>query len=349
MRKRTIQQFLVICTAALLLSACASKGSAPEKKQEADNSKQESSQLVSGEDDELDFPKRAIEMIVPFGAGGSADMMGRTVAQLMGNYIDKPINVVNKAGGGGVEGTVYVNGQEADGYTILEITPSMPIVEAQGRAPINFSECFVPIGNFQVDIQSFAISKNNPNFQNLDEMLAYAKENPGKVKVGGTSPGGLDDFIVSGFAKAAGIELLYIPYNSAAETKAALLGGEIDIYQDKLISFLQMIQSDDVVPIVTLYDRRLEEVEEMKDVPCTVEKGINFTQGSWRGFAVKKGTPQEIVDYLEDVLKKCYDSEEYKEIAEKDKSDIIPGYMPAEEFGKLWEEQLAAFREVFAK
>ena len=180
-------------------------------------------------------------------------------------------------------------------------------------------------------------------------MLAYAKENPGKVKVGGTSPGGLDDFIVSGFAKAAGIELLYIPYNSAAETKAALLGGEIDIYQDKLISFLQMIQSDDVVPIVTLYDRRLEEVEEMKDVPCTVEKGINFTQGSWRGFAVKKGTPQEIVDYLEDVLKKCYDSEEYKETAEKDKSDIIPGYMPAEEFGKLWEEQLAAFREVFAK
>lgn len=87
----------------------------------------------------------------------------------------------------------------------------------------------------------------------------------------------------------------------------------------------------------------------MKDVPCTVEKGINFTQGSWRGFAVKKGTPQEIVDYLEDVLKKCYDSEEYKETAEKDKSDIIPGYMPAEEFGKLWEEQLAAFREVFAK
>lgn len=52
---------------------------------------------------------------------------------------------------------------------------------------------------------------------------------------------------------------------------------------------------------------------------------------------------------MEDVLKKCYDSEEYKEIAEKDKSDIIPGYMPAEEFGKLWEEQLAAFREVFAK
>jgi tripartite-type tricarboxylate transporter receptor subunit TctC len=297
----------------------------------------------------LDYPKRAIEMVVPFGAGGSADIMARTVAQLMGNYIDKPINVVNKAGGGSTDGMVYVNSQDADGYTILEITPSLPIIEAQNKAPVKFSENFVPIGNFQIDIQSFAVLRQNPNFQTLDEMLAYAKKNPGKVKVGGTSPGGLDDYIVRGFAEAAGIQLLYVPYNSAAETKTALLGGEIDIYQDKLISFLQMLQSDEVVPIVTLYNRRLTEVDKMKDVPCSVEKGINFTQGSWRGFAVKKGTPPEIVEYLKGVLKQCYDSKEYKEMAARDNSDLIPGYMPAEEYGKLWISELEGFKKVFAK
>ena len=258
----------------------------------------------------LDFPKRAIEMVVPFGPGGSADLMGRTVAQLMANYIDKPINVVNKAGGGSTTGMMYAFEQPADGYTLLEITPSLPIIEAQGKAPINFSEEFIPIGNFQVDIQSFAINRKNSKFKNLDEMIAYAKAHPGTVTVGGTSPGGLDDYIVKGFAAEAGIELLYIPYNSAAETKSALLGGEIDIYQDKLISFLQMLQSPDVVPIVTLYNRRLTEVPEMKDVPCSVEKGINFTQGSWRGYAVKKGTPPEIVKFLEDLVKKVNESAE---------------------------------------
>ncbi len=297
----------------------------------------------------LDYPKRAIEMVVPFGAGGSADMMARTVAQLMGNYIDKPINVVNKAGGGSTNGLVYANEQDADGYTILEITPSLPIIEAQGTAPINFSECFVPIGNFQVDIQSFAISKKNPNFTDLDSMIAYAKAHPNAVKVGGTSPGGLDDYIVKGFAEAAGIELLYVPYNSAAETKSALLGGEIDIYQDKLISFLQMLQTDEVVPIVTLYNRRLTEVEEMKNVPCSVEKGINFTQGSWRGFAVKKGTPQEIVDYLEEIIKKVYESDEYRKMAENDKSDLIPGYMDAKTYAKLWQDELVGYKRIFSK
>lgn len=297
----------------------------------------------------LNYPRRVIEIVVPFGPGGSADMMARTVARLMGKFIKKPINVINKAGGGSTNGLVYANDQDADGYTILEVTPSLPIIEAQGLAPINFTKNFIPICNFQVDIQSFAINKNNKKFNNLDSLLAYAKAHPGTVKVGGTSPGGLDDYIVKGFAEAAGVDLLYVPYNSAAETKAALLGGEIDVYQDKLISFLQMLQSEEVVPIVTLYGRRLNEVPEMKDVPCSVEKGIHFTQGSWRGFAVKRGTPQEIVDYLEGVLKAVYQSEEYRKLSETDKSDIIPGFMDAEAYGRLWEEQLAGFKEIFKK
>ncbi len=297
----------------------------------------------------LDFPKRAIEIVVPFGPGGSSDMMSRTVAQLMKKYIDKPINVINKAGGGTTDGMVYANGQAADGHTILQVTPSLPIIEAQGRAPIKFSENFVPIGNFQIDIQCFGVAKNNKNFKTLDEMIAYAKAHPGKVKIGGTSPGGLDDYMARAFAKEAGIELLYVPYKSAAQTKAAVLGGEIDVYQDKLISFLQMLQGGDVVPLVVLYDRRLSEVPELKDVPCSVEKGINFTQGSWRGYAVRKGTPPDVVKFLEDVLKKCYESDDYMALAAKDNSNLIPGYISAADYAKLWASELDGFKKIFGK
>lgn len=296
----------------------------------------------------LDYPKRAIEIVVPFGPGGSADIMTRQVANIMGNYVDKPVNVINKAGGGGVDGMVYVAQAPADGYTILQITPSHAIAEAISRPNANLSSEFEPIANFQKDIQVFGVAKNS-QFNTIDELLEYAKANPGKLKIGGTSPGGLDDYMANGFAEAAGVQFTYVPYNSASETKAAVLGGEIDIYQDKIISFMTMVQGGEVKPLVVLHDERLEMIDELKDTPCSVEKGIDFTQGSWRGFAVKKGTSQEIKDYLTDVIDKVYNSAEYREAAEKDMSDIIPGYIGPEEYGEMWISEIAKFKAILAK
>ena len=296
----------------------------------------------------LDYPKRAIEIVVPFGAGGSADMMTRQVANLMGDFVDKPVNVINKAGGGGVDGMNYVAQAPADGYTILQITPSHAIAEALERPNANLTGEFVPIANFQKDIQVFGVTKDSP-FNTIDDLLDYARQNPGKLKIGGTSPGGLDNYMADGFAEAVGVDLLYVPYNAAAETKAAVLGGEVDIYQDKVISFLTMVRAGEIKPLVVLHDERLDMIEELKDIPTTVEKGINFTQGSWRGFAVKKGTPQEIVDYLEDVIEKVYKSDAYREAAGKDMSDIIPGFIGQEEYGKMWEEEIVKFKEILSK
>lgn len=296
----------------------------------------------------LDYPKRAIEIVVPFGAGGSADMMTRQVANLMGDFVDKPVNVINKAGGGGVDGMNYVAQAPADGYTILQITPSHAIAEALERPNANLTGEFVPIANFQKDIQVFGVTKDSP-FNTIDDLLDYARQNPGKLKIGGTSPGGLDNYMADGFAEAVGVDLLYVPYNAAAETKAAVLGGEVDIYQDKVISFLTMVRAGEIKPLVVLHDKRLDMIEELKDIPTTVEKGINFTQGSWRGFAVKKGTPQEIVDYLEDVIEKVYKSDAYREAAGKDMSDIIPGFIGQEEYGKMWEEEIVKFKEILSK
>jgi tripartite-type tricarboxylate transporter receptor subunit TctC len=296
----------------------------------------------------LDYPKRAIEIVVPFGPGGSADIMTRQVANLMGNYVDKPVNVVNKAGGGGVDGMVYVAQAPADGYTILQITPSHAIAEALSRPNANLSGDFEPIANFQKDIQVFGVAKDSP-INTLEDLIAYAKANPGKLKIGGTSPGGLDDYMANGFAEAAGIELTYVPYNSASETKAAALGGEIDIYQDKVISFLTMVQSGEIKPIVVLHDVKLSMIPELKDTPCTVEKNIDFTQGSWRGFAVKKGTPQEVKDYLTEVIEKVYNSTEYVDASKKDMSNIIPGYIGQKEYGEMWVKEIAKFKAILAK
>ncbi|MBG0764161.1 MAG: hypothetical protein H0S78_04610 [Tissierellales bacterium] len=93
----------------------------------------------------------------------------------------------------------------------------------------------------------------------------------------------------------------------------------------------------------------MTQVPELADVPTTVEKGVDFTQGSWRGYAVKKGTPQPIVDYLENMLKEVYESPEYREIAENEKSDLIPGYLNAEETQEMWLSELERFKKVFGE
>jgi len=296
----------------------------------------------------LDFPKRPIEIVVPFGPGGSSDMMTRQVASIMTKIVNKPVNVVNRAGGGGIDGMVYVAKAPADGYTILQITPSHAIATALGRPNADLLRDFEPIANFQIDIQCFGVSKNS-KFKSLEDILEYARANPGKVKIGGTSPGGLDEYMANGFAKAAGVQFLYVPYNAASETKAAVLGGEIDIYQDKVLSFLTMVRADQIRPIVVLHHKRLEMIEELKNVPCALEKGINFTQGSWRGFAVRKGTPQQIRDYLSEAIKKVYESSEYKEASKKDMSDIIPGYIGPKEYGEMWVSEIAKFKEILGK
>ena len=134
-----------------------------------------------------DYPRRPIEIVVPFGAGGSSDLMSRQVAQIMENYVDVPVNVINKPGGGGIDGMVYAKNTPADGYTMFQVTPSHAIATALERPNANLLDDFAPIGNFQVDIVCFGVSKSSP-IENFEDMVAYAKENPGKLKIGGTSP-----------------------------------------------------------------------------------------------------------------------------------------------------------------
>lgn len=295
-----------------------------------------------------DFPKRPIEMVIPFGTGGASDIFARQYSQIVEKYIGKPLTAVNKGGAGTIEGLTYAYGAPADGYTVLEITPSLLIVEAQGKSSVKFRQEFEPIMRVQSDVVAFGVAAKS-QFQTIDELMEFAKANPKKLKIGGLSPGGLDDYIANGFASAAGIEWTYVPYKSGSELKAAVLGGELDVYQDKLISFLPLVESGDIRPLVVLNDKKLDAVAALKDVPSSVEKGVDFTQGSWRGFVVRKGTPPEVKQILIDTFQKAYEDPAYKEMEEKEMTNVRPGYMTAEEFGKSWDAEFEAYVEVFKK
>jgi putative tricarboxylic transport membrane protein len=292
------------------------------------------------------FPARPLEVVVPFGAGGASDIFARQYCKIVEQYIPKPIKVINKAGGGTVEGMTYVFNQPADGYTILEITPSLPIGEVLGKSSIKFRESFDPILRVQSDTVAFGVSSKS-RFKDIKGLLEFAKQNPGKLKIAGISPGGLDDYIANAFGQKAGVKFTYVPFKSGSEIKASILGGAIDVYQDKLISFLPLVQSGDIIPLVVLNDKRLTMVPELKDVPCTVELGIDFTQGSWRGFCVKKGTPADVTQYLIEAFDKAYQDKAYKDMEQKEMTNLRPGYLSAADFRKSWDSEYASLKEIF--
>jgi tripartite-type tricarboxylate transporter receptor subunit TctC len=293
-----------------------------------------------------DFPRRAVEVVIPFGTGSASDIFARQYVQIAEKYLGKPFTTINKGGAGTIEGMTYAYNAPADGYTIMEITPSLLIKELMKESDILFRSSFEPLIKVQNDLQLFGVSKNSPH-KTLEALIAYGKANPGKLKIGGLSPGGLDDYIANGFARAAGFEWTYVPYKGGAEIKAAILGGELDVYQDKMISFLPLVQSGDIIPLVALSDKSYPHIPGLEKCPASKEKGIDFTQGSWRGFVIKKGVPQEVKNILIDALTKAYADPAYKAMEEREMTNLSPGFLKADDWRKEWDREYASLEAVF--
>lgn len=307
------------------------------------------------------FPTRPVTMVIPFGAGNASDLFARRFASIASEHLGQTIRCINISGNQTGEAIAYVYEQPADGYTVMEVTPSLLLSEmrtlhgieqrrAETSAPvlvqdIIFREEFEPLLRVEADIQLFGIAPGS-RFASLEELLAYAKEHPGELTIGGTSPGGLDEYIARGFALAAGIEWTYVAYQSSDEALEALLAGTLDVYQDKILRFLPLAQEGTVRPLVVLNEEQID-VEGLADCPASADAGIDFTQGSWRGFVVKKGTPQEIKDTLIAALKNAYQDPAYAELAEKNHTNIRTGYLEADEWRAQWDEEYMALSELF--
>jgi putative tricarboxylic transport membrane protein len=287
------------------------------------------------------YPDRPIEVVVQYGAGGGSDIFVRNLMTPAGKIMGATFNVTNMTGGAGVKASKYVLGQPADGYTIYNFSPEQLINTALGRE--NFSEEFAPLVNVQQDISVFYINPDNKDFQSVKELIAYAKANPGKVQFTGTTPTSPDEIIIMQFGKAAGIDVKYIPFDKAPQSHAAVLGGHIPVLHEEPGTIMPLIESGKLKPILVFNDKRLPK---LPDVPCSVELGINITNGRWRGLAVKKGTPQPIIDYLATELKKAYADPMFTEYQATGMLDQRPGWMNPAEYGKFWDEEFKAYKEV---
>jgi tripartite-type tricarboxylate transporter receptor subunit TctC len=243
------------------------------------------------------YPTKPIRVIVPFAAGGAVDALARLVTAKLQEAIGQPVIVENRAGAGGNTGADQVAKSPPDGYTILQHTNGQAISPALYR-----SLPFDPLKDFMPVIQLVGTSTvlvANPNFpaKSLNELIALAKEKPGRLNYGMTGVGNSLHLTMEMLKRAAGIDILAIPYRGDAPLNTALIAGEVDVAIVPIGTAVPLIESGRLRPLAVNSAQRSPA---LPDVPTVAEEAIpGFEAAGWQGWFVPAKTPRDVVAFLQ--------------------------------------------------
>ncbi len=252
-----------------------------------------------------DFPSKPIRMIVPFPAGGTADVLPRIVAERLRAVFPNGVIVENRPGAGGNIGAVVVANAEHDGHTIL-VSPPGPIAINQSLYPkLGYDQKkWVPVTVIATVPNVLAVSQKLP-VKTVQEFLAYVKANPGKVSYASQGNGSTSHLTANLFQSVTGAQMVHVPYKGTAPALTDLAGGQIDVFFDNLSSSASLHKSERI-RILAVADRKRSSV--LPNVPTFAESGLPSMQAvTWFGVVAPEGTPQKTVQALQtaiaDVLK----------------------------------------------
>jgi len=280
------------------------------------------------------WPEKPITLICWSSAGSSHDLMARIVAKVSEEYLGQPVVVVNKEGGSGKVAMSYVLSQKPDGYTIMSNTRSMTELFPDTTGKLSIDD-FKYVARMVRDPFVITVRQESP-FKTIDDLIAFAKANPGKLTMGGFSVKSVDEGLVKDFEKAAGIKLNYIPYKGGSEPVVAVLGGHIDSVVSNPGEINANFKAGKLRVLALATEARFAPFE---DVPTLKEKGFPIVTEHWRGLMVSKEVPDEIVAKLNDAMVKVIAHPEFAQFLSN--TNMYEGYMPGAEFAKLVKEQTA--------
>ncbi len=270
---------------------------------------------------------RPIELTVLFPAGTSADVTARVLAEGMSRQLNTNIVVVNRPGAGGAIGYKYAAAQSPDGHHLVWNSNSISTTYHSGTLAVDY-KAFDPVAQVQVETPLLVVKADAP-WKDLRELVAHAKSNPGKLTVGNSGAGSHTHFSSVLLFRAAGAEIIDVPYG-AAQVVPSLLGGHVQAVMQLPGALASHIKAGSLRVLSPLSPRR---DPSFPDIPTAQEQGINVTAELWRGIAVPKGTPKAIIARLEDAIRKTVASPEFAKSSER--LSVTPAFLPAAEFGKV--------------
>jgi putative tricarboxylic transport membrane protein len=243
-----------------------------------------------------DYPTKAVTLIVPYPPGGRTDLCGRAVAQALKDELGVPVVVVNKPGAGGVLGAKEVASASPTGYTIGIF--STGFLTAQYTVPTpTYAADYDMISLINMDPAVVAVPEER-GWQSLADLLKFARDNPGKLKVG-IDPGSSAQIFAAAFMDKAGLDVINVPFRGGGERTISLAGGHIDADFDILAPLKTMREAKKVRVLAIAAERR---VEEYPDIPTMKEAGVDLSISSWHGIFAPKGTPAAVISRLNAAL-----------------------------------------------
>jgi len=242
------------------------------------------------------FPNKPLKIVVPFGAGGVADLTARTVAQKLGENLGQSIVIENKPGAGGVVATEAVAKSIPDGYTLLLMSNATAVSAGLFKTlPYDAEKDLTPLsilGTFDIAI----VVNNDSKFANLADLLSFAKANPGKLNIGSINVGSTQHLAAELFKSTAGIDAQVVPFNGTPAVLTALRGGQIDVGVEILAPVLPQIKGQALRALAVTGDKR---AAALPQVPTAKESGVrNMYAASWNALAAPAKTPKEVVQKL---------------------------------------------------
>jgi tripartite-type tricarboxylate transporter receptor subunit TctC len=239
---------------------------------------------------------KPITVIVPYATGGATDIVARMVAQQLGTRLGTPVIVENRQGGGGVVGWNAAARAAPDGNTLLAMEMSYSISAGlTPNLPYNPKTAFIPI-NTAVSVGHVLVINPAVPAKNIKELIALAKAEPGKLNFGSGGTG-TNTHLGGELLKAKlGISMTHVPYRGAGAVLADLMAGQVQVLVSAVSTTLPLVQGGKLRALMMLSDKRSDV---LPDVPTAAEEGFpGLEMNYWVGFAAPQGTPQAVVDKL---------------------------------------------------
>ena len=291
------------------------------------------------------FPSRTIEIIVPFDPGGGIDLMARTLAPKMSEFLGQPVVVINKPGASGTVGTALACTKKPDGYTLISISPS-PILFAPFIQKLEYHSLkdFTYIAGVMAQAQAIVVKPDAP-WKNFQEFLDDAKKNPGKIKYSSSGVYGFGHVYMENIGKDRGINWTHVPFKGDATQIPAILGGHVMVSTIGA-AWVPHAKEGRLRPLAFLTEKRFSE---FPDVPILSEFGFNYYMGaaSLNGLGAPKGLPDEILKKLEDAIRVAAESPKFKEAAKVVSHDIF--FQNSKEFTQSLEKGFSSIGDMIKR
>ncbi|HEX6793556.1 MAG TPA: tripartite tricarboxylate transporter substrate binding protein [Casimicrobiaceae bacterium] len=289
-----------------------------------------------------EYPSRPVKIVVPFAAGGPADVYARYLAQHLQESMGQPFVIEDRPGGGSVVGTEIVAKSAPDGYTLLLMSNTHTVNESlMPNKPFALMRDFVPVSPIN---SSDLVLVVNPSVKakTLKELIALAKSEPGKLNYASSGPGTPYHMAGELFKAMAHVDIVHVPYKGSSGARTGVLGGQVEMMFDAVTVMNEHIKAGQVRALATSGKARSSV---LPNVPTLSEAGVpGYEATIWLGLVAPKGTPPAIVKRLNTEITKIVSQPQTQ--AEWAKQGAVPMTMTPDAFRKFLDDDIVKWARI---